>query len=132
MSTYFALTASSFFLALNGLWAIWSINSYLAHIYPTEVAIAAREVVQLFFCMGTYLGLGLCAWRFPTKLAEDIGEGPVTEISTKRSRGPVEADSQTIMARTSTSEANGSQPAVEIAATRPILEADSNATHEKP
>lgn len=127
MSTYFAFTASGFFFALNGLWAIWSINSYLAHIYPTQVAIAAREVMQFFFCMGSYLGLGLCAWRFPAKLDEDLEDPSVPTMIIRRSERPVEADS-----RTPLSETDRSQSVAEIAATRPILEADSNVTHEKP
>lgn len=131
MSTYFTFTASGFFFALNGLWAIWSINSYLAHIYPTQVAIAAREVAQFFFCMGCYLGLGLCAWRFPAKLNEDLESVPVPTIII-RSSGPVEADSRTPLAVKDASETDRSQSVAEIAATRPILEADSNVTHEKP
>ncbi|CAI7578800.1 unnamed protein product [Penicillium manginii] len=132
MSTYLTFTASGFFFALNGLWAIWSINSYLAHIYPTQVAIAAREVVQFFFCMGTYLGLGLCAWRFPAKLNDDLEDAPVRTMIIRRSERPVEADSRTPLAVKGTSEIDRSLSVAEVAATRPILEADSNITHEKP
>ncbi|KAJ5408941.1 hypothetical protein N7509_002824 [Penicillium cosmopolitanum] len=92
-----------------------------------RVAIAAREVVQFFFCMGSYLGLGLCAWRFPAKLDEDLEDPSVPTMIIRRSERPVEADS-----RTPLSETDRSQSVAEIAATRPILEADSNVTHEKP
>lgn len=135
MATYFALTASGFFFALNGLWAIWSINSFLASIYPTQMAIAAREIVQFFFCLGSYLGLGLCSWRFPAGMTKDSEDVCMANMSTKRLTGPVEADSRVPIPEVGTSrqilEADASRPVVEAAATRPIWEADSNSTDEK-
>ena len=138
MTTYFALTAGSFFFALNGLWAIWSINSYLAHLSPTGVAIAAREIIQFFFCMGTFLGLALCAWRFPAKVMEDLDNISLPGVRDRTPMFAVEADSgtphtcATELGHESNSDDVPKPKHAEIAASRPILEADSNATHEKP
>lgn len=138
MATYFALTAGSFFFALNGLWAIWSINSYLVHLSPTGVAIAAREVIQFFFCMGSFLGLGLCAWRFPAKVMEDMDSVSLPGVRDRTPMFAVEADSSTPhtyateLGHESNSDDVPKPKHAEIAASRPILEADSRAAHEKP
>lgn len=128
MTTFFAVISGSLFLGLNGLWAVWSINSYLASaVAPTTIAIAVREIVQFFFATGTYLGLGLCFWRFPTQGGIDqenslsIKFAPLSRL--------VEADSRNAFPEIDASrpilEADVSRPVVEADATNPILEADS-------
>ncbi|KAJ5988742.1 hypothetical protein N7481_003952 [Penicillium waksmanii] len=118
--------SGSLFLSLNGLWAVWSINSYLASVLPlSTIAIAVREIIQFFFTTGTYLGLGLCFWRFPLQVAIDQEDDPA--INPTRLLGPVEADSRKVLP-----EADASRPVVEADGTNPILEADSTTTHKKP
>lgn len=128
MSTFFAVISGSLFLGLNGLWAVWSINSYLASaVAPTTIAIAVREIIQFFFATGTYLGLGLCFWRFPMQGAMDQ-ENSLSMKSAALSR-LVEADSRNAFPEADASrpilEADVSRPVVEADATNPILGADS-------
>lgn len=126
MSTYFAVISGSLFLGLNGLWAVWSINSYLKSVVPpTGTAIFVREIIQFFFAIGTYFGLGLCFWRFPSQVAIDQKDD--LWIKSTRRLGPVEADSRKVLP-----EADTSRPVLEADGTNPILEADSKFIHERP
>lgn len=122
--------STSLFFGLNCLWAVWSINSYLATaVPPNNIAIAVREIIQFPFATGTYLGLGLCFWRFPVQVAIDLDDNSDFAVKFARSTGPVEADSRKILPEADTSreiiEADGSRPVVEADGSKPILEADS-------
>lgn len=120
MSIYFAVISGSLFFGLNGLWAVWCINSYLASaVPPSTVAIVVREIIQFFFATGTYLGIGLCFWRFPLQLATDQEEEFI--FKSRGLTGPVEADSRKVLP-----EADTSRQIMEADASRPIIEADGS------
>ncbi|KAK5788061.1 hypothetical protein VI817_010557 [Penicillium citrinum] len=130
MSTFLAVMSTSLFFGLNCLWAVWSINSYLASaVPPNDVAIAVREIIQFPFVTGTYLGLGLCFWRFPLQVVIDLDDNSDSAVKFTRSTGPVEADSRKILPEADTAreiiEADGSRAVLEADGSNPILEADS-------